>query len=138
MQNNHLKKLPSSKFSAEEIGFRFDECVNVMQKLPGGASLGTKTFWPEINYTDEEISKQEKRKVTPLRPLPEAIDRAGQCLTWITWVNEGERKLIWLRAHGESWRSISRETGFPKSSAQRYWFTALAKIAEKLENGCGL
>lgn len=133
MQKNHLKNLQPSNISAETIGFRFEECVNVMQKLPGAASLGTKTFWPDINYTDEEISKQEKRKVTPMRPLPESIDRAEECLTWITWLNEGERKLIWLRAHGESWRSISRETGFPKSSAQRYWFMALAKIAEKLK-----
>jgi len=52
---------------------------------------------------------------------------------WIEWANEGERKLIWLRAYQMTWREIARRTGYPRTSAQRYWQGALTKIAVSLE-----
>ncbi len=125
----------NQQWTAEGVAERFEECVDVINKLPGGISMGCKSFWPEIQYTPQEIAKQEKKSITRLRPLPDAIDRAEECLTWITWVNHGERNLIWLRAHGVGWKGISRDTGFPIRSAQRYWLDARKKIAERL-NSC--
>ena len=119
--------------SAEQVGLRFEECVSVLRRLPGGVCLEYKSFWPDIRYSRDEIALMEKKKITVVKPSPEAIDRAEECLSWITWVNDGERNLIWLRAKSISWRGIARETGYPKTSAQRYWFIALGKIVGRLK-----
>ncbi len=127
----------TQQWTADHVANRFEECVSVISKLPGGLSMGCKSFWPEIQYTPKEIAKQEKKTVTRLAPSPGAIDRAEECLTWITWANHGERNLIWLRADGVTWRGVSRETGYPVMSARRYWQKATKKIAEKLNSGVG-
>ncbi len=127
-----LKK--TQEWTAEIVANRFEECVSVLKRLPNGISMGCKTFWPEIKYTPEEIARQEKKKFTTVTPSPAAIDRAEECLSWITWVGHGERNLIWLRAQRVSWRGIQRETGYPRTSAQRYWTIALEKVADILES----
>jgi len=124
----------SERWTPECIADRFDECVSVMQRLPSGLQLGCSNCWPEVTYTAKEQARHERKKHTTLRPLPEAIDRAEETLTWIIWLEEYERHLVWLRAQRISWRGIARETGLPRTSAQRYWHEALGKIEKCLIN----
>ncbi len=129
-----MKSNNTSQWNIKIIANRFEECVSVFDRLPGEKMSTGAGFWPDIVYTENELSEQEKREKTYLRPLPEEITRAEEMLTWITWVNEGERNLIWLRAQRMSWRNIKRETGFPVTTARRYWTTALEKIIDNLKN----
>ncbi|OOY34396.1 hypothetical protein BOV88_10275 [Solemya velum gill symbiont] len=120
-----------NNFTPEYIALRFEECVSTLRKLPGERSLGYVSYWPEIKYDRRELARQEVQTIR-LRPTPDKITRMEETLSWITFVNHGERNLIWLRAYRTPWRVISRETGFPRTSAQRYWQGALIKIAERL------
>ena len=120
-----------NNFTPEHIALRFEECVSTLRKLPGERSLGYVSYWPEIKYDRRELARQEGQPIR-LRPTPDQITRMEETLSWITYVNHGERNLIWLRAYRTPWRVISRETGFPRTSAQRYWQGALIKIAERL------
>ncbi|MGH1471594.1 MAG: DUF6362 family protein [Cellvibrionaceae bacterium] len=120
-----------NNFTPEHIALRFEECVSTLRKLPGERSLGYVSYWPEIKYDRRELARQEVQTIR-LRPTPDQITRMEETLSWITFVNHGERNLIWLRAYRTPWRVISRETGFPRTSAQRYWQGALIKIAERL------
>lgn len=120
-----------NNFTPEYIALRFEECVSTLRKLPGERSLGYVSYWPEIKCDRRELARQEVQPIR-LRPTPDQITRMEETLSWIAFVNHGERHLIWLRAYRTPWRAISRETGFPRTSAQRYWQGALIKIAERL------
>ncbi len=122
----------SEQWTAEKVAERFESCVKTLRKLPSAGMMGYVSAWPDIVYTPQEIARQEPNPIR-LAALPDEITRMEETLTWITWVNPGERKLIWLRAYRVPWRAIARETGFPKTSAQRYWDVALSKIARRLE-----
>ena len=116
--------------TADDIAFRLEECVNTMERLPGERSLGYKTYWPDI----VEAHKHESEVgVTKLLATPDQITRMEETLTWFDWLNPGQRTLIWLRAYRVPWREISRRTGFPRTSAQRYWERALLEIAQNLQ-----
>jgi len=122
----------SQSWTKEMVAERFEACVNTLRKLPSDGPRGYVSAWPDIVYTPREIARQEPKPIR-LAALPEEITRMEETLGWISWVNQAERKLIWLRAYRVPWRAIARETGFPKTSAQRYWEVALSKIARKLE-----
>lgn len=112
----------------KNIAERFEECVRTLERLPGGQPLGYAKYWPERPVKPSRSDGRSRLQATP-----EQITRMEETLTWITWVNHGERNLIWLRAYRTPWRAIARETGFPKTSAQRYWQNALNKIADILK-----
>lgn len=121
-----------AKWTAEQVAQRFEECVATLRKLSGERSLGYVSYWPEIKYDQRELARQEAQPIR-LRATPDQITRMEETMSWVSWINHGERKLVWLRAYRTPWRAISRETGFPRTSAQRYWRGALIKIAEQLE-----
>jgi hypothetical protein len=114
------------------VAKRFEACVQTLRKLPPVRVGGYVSTWPDIVYTPQEINRQEPKPIR-FTASPDEITRMEETLTWFPWVNEAERKLIWLRADRVPWRVIARKTGFPKTSAQRYWQVALSKIARRLE-----
>ncbi len=123
-----------ARWTTEQVAQRFEECVATLRKLPGERSLGYVTYWPDIKLEPRELARQEAEPIR-LKATPDQVTRMEETLTWIHWVNPGERNLIWLRAYRTPWRAVSRKTGFPRTSAQRYWQRALLKIAERLEQG---
>ena len=116
----------------EQIAERFEECVSTLDKLPSERSLGYVSYWPQIKYEPRELAKQELKPIR-FKATPDQITRMEETLNWIEWINPGERNLVWLRAYRTPWRVIAHETGFPKTSAQRYWQAALLKIAVRLQ-----
>ena len=119
-------------WTEEMVAERFEACVNTLRKLPAVRVGGYVSTWPDIVYTPQEINRQEPKPIR-FKASPNEITRMEETLTWFPWVNEAERKLLWLRAERVPWRVIARKTGFPKTSAQRYWQVALSKIARRLE-----
>ena len=119
-------------WTEEMVAERFEACVNTLRKLPAVRVGGYVSTWPDIVYTPQEINRQESKPIR-FTASPDEITRMEETLTWFPWVNEAERKLIWLRAERVPWRVIARKTGFPKTSAQRYWQVALSKIARRVE-----
>lgn len=114
------------------VAERFEACVKTLRKLPAVRMGGYVSAWPDIVYTPKEINRQEPKPIR-FTALPDEITRMEETLTWIHWVNEAERHLIWLRAYRVPWRVVARKTGVPRTSAQRYWEEALRKIARRLE-----
>ena len=119
------------KWTTTTVVKRFEECVSTLRKLPGAHRLNYINYWPDIIYSERELAHQAP---TPIKlwATPEQITRMDETLSWLGWVNQVERRLIWLRAEGARWREMARRTGFPKTSAQRYYQGGLLKIAQQL------
>ena len=117
--------------TTEQVAQRFEECAWVFDRLPNQVRMGFSNCWPEIKLTPRELSRQEAEPIR-LRPLPDAIDRAEETLSWIQWIKPEHRNLVWLRAHKFSWREIARRTGFPKTTAERHWQNTLAEVGRVL------
>jgi len=70
----------------------------------------------------------------PMRVSPSAaaITRLEQTTDWILWIDEDERRLVWLRAARVRWKLICMEIGCDRTTAWRRWQVALTKIASRL------
>ena len=121
-----------SEWTSKRVAQRFEECVTVMRALPETYNGGYKSFWPDIQYTPEEIAKQEKKPLV-MRPLPDAIDRAEETLGWITLIEHTQlRRLMWLRARRVPWKYIPRETGLTQRTAKRRYSENLGIVVRSL------
>lgn len=65
-------------------------------------------------------------------PAADAISRMEQTLGWMAGLEPIERKLLWLRAHGERWKTICWTVGLQRSAAHQRWLYALCVIAFRL------
>ena len=121
-----------SGWTIDRVAERFEECVATLRRLPAAYHGGYRSVWPQIVYTRIEQSRQSPG---PLRmaALPDEITRMEETCRWVLWIEERERRLVWLRAYGAPWRAIEHETGIPRSTAHRLWSGALAEVARRLE-----
>ena len=116
----------------KELEQRYREAWIISRRLSSGIHLGHSTYWPEFNPNRWEVYHAEG--VAPKHPPPsaEAVERMVECMRWLRWLGEDERKLVWLRASGMSWRSIARSTGVPRTTVSRYWHRALLQVILRL------
>ena len=120
-----------SEKHTKQVAQRFEECITILRRLPGGHKLGYANCWPKIIFSARELAGQEPEPIR-LSATPDQVTRMDETLSWLGWINQAERRLIWLRADRIPWRVVSLETGFPRSSAQRYYIGALMKVAKRL------
>jgi hypothetical protein len=65
-------------------------------------------------------------------PSSEAIEQAPQPVRWLRCLDEDERRLVWDRASGMTWKSISHALDIDRSTAWRRWSYAIVKIVAHL------
>ncbi len=98
------------------------------RRLPTGIQLGHGSAWPEMVYAQREQERRAEREVIYMRPSAAQEDRLVECINWLTPLGVSDRKLIWLRVSGVTWREIAHRTGIPRSSIQRHWHKTLLCI----------
>jgi hypothetical protein len=124
------------------IEARLFEAVRTLTFLPDRERAylqDLRSFWPAtVRDPWEEFSVAVARgryaaiKVKPPAPTPAAIDRMLPTLSWLGWLDEDGRKLVWLRAFGISWWRIAAKMGRSERTAQRRYEQALNIIAARL------
>ena len=112
----------------DQLADRYREAWLTARRLPTGIQLGHGSAWPEMNYDQREQERRAEREVIFVRPTPEQEERLVECINWLTPLAVEDRKLIWLRASGISWRDITHRTGIPRTSIQRHWHKTLLSI----------
>lgn len=72
--------------------------------------------WPNFARSKKEIAATEPQ---PMRvwPSASAITRLEKTFDWVLWLDEAERKLIWLRAARRPWEEITYELGVDRSTS---------------------
>ena len=115
----------------EDVAVRFEQCATTLSRLPGGVQAGHASYWPEVVHTPRERARQPKG-TNRLSATPADITAMEQSLTWFDGLNLVQRELVWARAYRTPWRQIARQSGLPRTSAQRYWNQALLLVLEAL------
>ncbi len=107
---------------------RYREAWLTARRLPTGIRLGHGSSWPEMVYDQREQVRRAEREVLFVRPTPRQEDQLVECINWLTPLSVTDRKLIWLRASGRTWRVIAQRTGVPRTSIHRCWHKAILQV----------
>ncbi len=109
----------------------FAEAALVLKRLPAPRRQGYFNTWPEIVHSAADKVDQEPR---PMRvvPSPAAISRMEETLSWTVGLEPVDGEVVWLRAHGERWKTICWTVGLQRSAAHQHWLYALCVIAWRL------
>ena len=110
---------------------RLSEAASVLKRLPEPRRQGYFNTWPDYFYEFADLVGQEPQPMR-LVPSPAAISRMEETLSWTVGLEPTDGKIIWLRAHGERWKTICWTVGLQRTAAHEHWLYALCVIAFRL------
>jgi hypothetical protein len=111
---------------------RFVEAADVMKRLPDVCVPGHFNTWPRMLYEFSDLVNQEPPRMTRVRPNAAAISGMEETLDWLKWLEPIDRKIVWLRASGERWKSVCLKVGLQRAAAHEHWLYALCVITWRL------
>jgi hypothetical protein len=120
-----------SEWTPSLVEARLAEAAYVLKRLPAVKAQGYFSTWPKIFYEFSDLVGQEPKPMRIL-PSPAAISRMEETLTWTVGLDPTDGKIIWLRAHGERWKTICWTVGLQRTAAHEHWLYALCVIAFRL------
>ena len=127
----------NGKWTVTDIADRFEEAAQTLRRLPPVKIQGYTNNWPEIVRTVMEQLQSDKLPMQLGPPAPDAISRMEETIGWVFWLEEDERRLVWLRAERVVWKKICWRLGCGRTKAWSMWCVALLKIATRLNTKMG-
>jgi len=124
-------------WTVTDIADRFEEAAQTLKRLPPVRVQGYSSTWPEIVRTVMEQLQADRLPMRLGPPLPDAISRMEETINWVFWLEEDERRLVWLRAARVPWRPICWQLGCGRTKAWQMWTIALLKVATRLNSKPG-
>lgn len=124
------------EWSIDDVAARFAQAAKTARRLPRVRVQGYFNVWPAFVRDGWESFAAEEHDYHPLPPSPAAIEHMLETMRWVSWLEEEQRHLVWMRAKGYEWMPIARRFGYAVRTAQRHWQKALAIVTEQL-NGRG-
>ena len=121
----------STIWTINVVADRFHEAAVTARRLPPVKVQGYASYWPDIHRQSWE-GYADERIVLRFAASPAAIDRFGETVRWLRWLDEEQRRLVWLRAQYVPWREICARTGLIRKTAWRHWQHALVLIVAHL------
>jgi hypothetical protein len=85
---------------------RLLEAADVLNRLPNVGVGGFYAVWPTAMVEFADLVGQEPPKLRRPPPSPAAISRMEQTMTWLTWLEQQDAKLVWARAERARWKLI--------------------------------
>ena len=116
---------------------RFVEAADVMKRLPDVCVPGYFNTWPKVLREFSDLVGQEALHLRRPPPGPDAISRMEETLDWLKWLEPIDRKVVWLRASGERWKTVCWKVGLQRAAAHEHWLYALCVIAWRLNGRIG-
>jgi hypothetical protein len=120
------------RWTESMIEERFVEAADVMKRLPDVCVPGHFNTWPRMLYEFSDLVSQEPSRITRVRPNAAAISRMEETLDWLKWLDTIDRKVVWLRASGERWKTVCWKVWLHRAAAHEHWLYALCVIAWRL------
>mgnify|MGYP000314654661 CR=1 FL=1 len=116
------------EWDAQLVRAWLSEAADTLSRLPSGVARNKVTSWPLV------IS-QSNLEWRPNPPHPGAIDRMDYVLQWVRVCRDDERKILWARANGFSWRRIAQVDGRSHSQMRILEVRAVDRILKFLHSG---
>lgn len=111
---------------------RLIEAASVMKRLPAVRVPGYFNTWPKMMAEFADLVGQEPVPMRLPPPSPAAISRMEQAMDWLTWLEPIDRKIVWMRASGQRWKTICWTVGLSRTAANQHWLYALCVLAWRL------
>src|ERR1700730_17181418 len=108
---------------------RLVEAVDILRRLPNQPIRGYFNTWPQMPYQFGDLIGQETPRFKRSWPAPDAISRMEETLGWLNWLEPTDRKVIWLRASGERWKTVCWKVGLRRAASHEHWRYDLCAIA---------
>lgn len=124
--------MPDIHWTVTMVEERFVDAADTMKRLPDVRVPGHFSTWPKMLYEFADLVGQEPPPFTRVRPTAESISRMEETLDWLKWLEPADRKIIWLRAAGERWKTICWKAGLARAAAHEHWVYALCVVAARL------
>ena len=114
------------------VANQISEAFDTADRLEAPRKLGASNVFRHLiaAKSDEDIESIE-RMLSRRRATPDEERGFDEVIEWITPLPIRLRKLLWLRADGNSWRYIGRVLGITPRWCQKLWRQAAAQIAEQ-------
>ena len=123
------------RWTATLVLLRLEEASETLRRLPPAYRRAQLVSWPEVVRSAAEIAAMAPRERHVLA-RPAAIDRLDTSLSWLGWLAPENARILWARADGHAWRSISLLSGQSVRTCQRRATESLLAIAARLNAQC--
>ncbi len=125
----------TGRWTTEVVAARLHEAAMTGRRLPSAMVKGYYNTWPMIVRQEWERWALDDRPMHRFPPSPEAVERMMETMRWMQLIREEQRRLLWMRAHGQRWREISTLLACDRNTARRRWEHALASLMTHLSTG---
>ncbi len=114
----------------ENTKTRLIEAADALRRLSmlGIKPGGLRAQWPDVVHRVEEAYGWTAARMRPPRPSPAQITRMDEALRWLLWLDVDQRKVVWARCIGLSWRRIEDMDGRSIRTLQNLFAAALRCI----------
>jgi hypothetical protein len=109
------------------------EAVDTLRRLPAVRVRSCLTLWPAIVQASHEAYGYADTRARPAPASPEAITRLDHVLEALRRLETPDRRLVWSRANGFSWRRIAGFVGAAPNTCRARYLAALARFAAAYE-----
>lgn len=124
--------MADTRWTPSLIEERFVEAADVMKRLPEVRVPGYFNTWPKVLREFSDLVGQEPPRLRRPPPAPDAISRMEEALEWLRWLETTDARIVWLRANGDRWKTVSWKVGLQRAAAHEHWLYALCVIAWRL------
>jgi hypothetical protein len=120
---------PLQLWTRERVCEHLIEAADTLRRLPSNFGSKRLTFWPDVVHTSYEIWLAEahaRNKMTP--PHPAAISRMDTTLTWLLPLSTEQRRIVWARSCGVSWRRLEQTDGRSHTTLRKIYSAGLDQV----------
>ena len=126
-----------TRWTVELLRARFAEAAATLRRLPkAGMAAHIRVVWPLMKQEDFDGWIGYGREAAVVRlgpPNAGAITRLDETLSWLLWLDERERRLVWGRAMRTPWKRLALLDGRVPRMLQYAHAEAYAKILLRLD-----
>jgi hypothetical protein len=117
----------------KEVEERFVSAALTLRRLPGEMTLTARSSANVMRARGMLPDRDDHPPRWP--PTARAITEMEEALTWLAWLDDGDAKIVMLRADGWRWRQVEHRVGLSKATCCRRMAGAMVTIAEHLARG---